>query len=129
MQIGIWGDIVFEVNAEKVRTPDGMMQQTTARWAVHEPINASTKAEFLGAGQGMIEFTLRLAASLGIDVREEKEKLERLELEGFHAPLMIAMQPVSEKDWYIASAETTYTWIGANGEYEMVSILVQMREY
>ena len=129
MEIGSWGDIVFEVSSEAVRTFDALKQKSSGRWSVHEPISSNPKPEYLGAGQGRIEFTMHLAASLGINVREEKERIEQFVREGRNAPLMIALQPVTMGDWYAESAETTLQWVGNNGDLELINILIVMREY
>lgn len=129
MQIGSWGDITFEVSSESVRTFETLMQQTAGRWSVHQPINSRPRPQFLGQDQGQIEFAINLFTDLGIDVREEKERIERFVREGTIAPLMLGMRPVSEGDWYAESAETTAVWVDNRGNITYAKITMVMREY
>jgi hypothetical protein len=128
-QIGTLGDLVFEVSDETVRTFDEFVQTTASRWVVHEPINSNTRPEFLGPQQGSIEFTIRLAATLGVNPRDEKDKVEALVREGKHAPLMIAQRPISDGDWYIESCETTLIWVNRKGQVEYADMLLFVKEY
>lgn len=129
MNIGTFGDIVFEVSDETVRTFDKYVQTTAGRWEVHEPISSNPRPEFLGQAQGEVKFTIRLSASLGVNPRAEKERIEQIVREGKHAPLMIARRPVSDGDWYIESCETTYIWVNSKGEVEYADITLSVKEY
>jgi len=128
-QIGTIGDVVFEVSDETVRTFDEYVQTTAGRWHIHEPIHASPRPEFLGPAQGEIEFTVRLTDELGVDPREEKEKIEAIVREGSHAPFMLALKPVSDGDWYIESCETTYIWVDNKGKVSCSEMVITVKEY
>ena len=128
-QLGTLGDIVFEVSDKTVRTFDAYTQTTAGRWAVHEPISANPRPEFLGPQQGEIAFEIHLSASLGIDPLAEKEKIEAIVREGKHAPFMLGLKPVSDGDWYIESCETTFVWVNGKGEVEYANMTVTVKEY
>ena len=128
-QLGSLGDVVFEVSEETVRTFDEFVQTSAGRWVVHEPIKSQPKTEFLGPAQGQIEFTIRLSAALGVDPRDEKKRIEKMAREGKHAPLMIAMEPISNCHWYVERCETTYIWVNGQGQLEYADMHLTVREY
>jgi len=129
MQIGTLGDIVFEVSDQTVRTFDELVQRTAGRWEVHQPIGAPVKPEFLGQEQGIIEFDIHLNAQLGINPREEKEKIEAMVSDGSHAPLMLGNRPITNHDWYIEQCETTLNHVDAMGLIHVAQIHLTIREY
>ena len=126
--IGTFGDIIFEVNEQTLRTFDGFVKKSIGRWEVHNLLNANPRSEFLGRGQGEVEFTMNLSSEYG-DVREEIEKIEDMAETGKHAPIIIGQRPVSNGDWYVENSETTWTWVNGRGELTMAEIILTVREY
>ena len=129
MQIGTFGDIVFEVGDAAVRTFENFHKTAGGRWAVHEPILARVRPEYLGPSQGEVDFQIRLSAALGVNPRAEIEKLETMAQDGTVAPIIIGGRPVSDGDWYIESCETTYIWVNGRGQTEFADVQLNVREY
>jgi phage protein U len=129
MQIGTIGDIVFEVSSERVHTFDGLIQRTGGRWEDHQPIGAPVRPEFLGPDQGVMEFNIKLHASLGVNPKTEKEKIEAMVISGHHAPFMLGNAPIGEGNWYIATCETTHEIIDNAGRLLKASLHITLREH
>jgi len=129
MQIGSFGDIIFEVSERSVRTFYDFLQRAGSRWSIHEPIASAPRPEYLGPVQGDLEFTMRLSSSLGLDPAAEKAKMETLAREGTHAPLLLGNRPVSEADWYIESCETTLLWVNGRGGIDLAEMKLLLKEY
>lgn len=80
MQIGTWGPVTFEVNAQRVRTWQEMRRAGEARWATHEVFMGKPVSEFQGPGLDTISLQVRIDAALGLvpenelrDLREQRD--------------------------------------------------------
>lgn len=63
MSLGSWGDLVFEVRAERIRTWHELRRQGEARWATHEVFAAKPVKEFLGPGLDSMTLMMHLTNS------------------------------------------------------------------
>jgi hypothetical protein len=129
MQIGSLGDIIFEVSRLKVNTFNGLIKTAGGRWEVHQPIKSPVKPEFLGTAQGHIELSIQFNVQLGIEPREEIEKIEAMAENGLHAPFMLGNAPLSNNDWYIDQCETTFTHVGREGQIDVAEMQLSIMEY
>ncbi len=128
MNLGSWGDFVFEVRGDKVRTYDEYMRTTTGRWGLHEVTNGKPRPQFGGPGQDEISLVIRLHRSLGANPGEEAERLRRAVDEGAHAPFIRNGRPESQGDWYIESIEEADHAVSPRGvEYSELAVI--MKEY
>ncbi len=68
MSVGHWGDLPFEVRADKVQTFLNAKRESEARWAKLDVYNAKPVRQFIGPDLERITLTITLDASLGVDV-------------------------------------------------------------
>ena len=69
--IGSFGDVIFEVYPEKVRTFRDFQIQRSAKYAEHAIHGHKGLLEFTGLSAATASFRIRLDASLGINPKEE----------------------------------------------------------
>lgn len=129
MVIGTLGDIVFEVSGETVRTFVEMVHTAAGRWAIHEVMNGKPRAEFLGPGQNEVSLTIRLSSTLGINPREEYEKIGTMVFQGKHAPFMLGTKPIGNGEWYIELNKTTFISVSARGDVNFIEMVATLKEY
>ena len=129
VQIGTFGDLIFEVSNNTVRTFSNLNKRKSGRWEVHLPINAPPKPQFLGPNQGLIELDIHLNVQLGINPREEEQKIDNMVDNGLHAPLMLGGIPIGDGNWYIAQAEATYKHVDAHGLIHAMDVQLAIGEY
>jgi len=103
MLIGSWGPLIFHVSGIGAMTFSELVQDTSGRWVVHEPINTAPISEFLGPGQDSAEIKIILARMLGIDPRATYELLRQLVRKGKNYPLILGGAPLSGNMWYLDS--------------------------
>lgn len=73
--IGSFGEVVFEVSADKVLTPTEISRTTASRWTNHEVLGKKPVSEFVGPGLDTVSLTLILNAYLGVNVKQTMDKL------------------------------------------------------
>ena len=129
MQIGVLGDIVFEVSSYRVHTFDGLIQRVGGRWEEHYPIASPVRPEFLGPDQEVMELNIHLNTTLGIDPKTQKEKLEAMVKSGENAPFMLGNAPIGDGNWLIYQCETTYETVDGEGNLLKASLHLTLREH
>lgn len=128
MNLGSWGDFVFEVRGEKVRTYDEYTRTTEPRWGIHEVMGRKPRAQFGGAGLDGISLVIRLASSLGVNPQQEAARMRKAADDGRRAPFIRHGKPESQGDWYIESVEETDIRVGRSG-VDYAELAVVWREY
>lgn len=89
MSIGYFGEVVFEVNSDKILTTEKFSWNKKSRWAEHETINVKNRSEFLGAGKKNMSISIKLSAFQGVNPQKELDKIEEIEANGLVEPLSI----------------------------------------
>lgn len=129
MQIGAFGDIVFEVSDEVIRTFREMQHDKSGRWAVHEVMGSKPVSEFIGPGLDEINFPIQLnALFLGRrTVEEELERIGKLVDEGVVSTLVIADVIVGK--FYLDSVGAATKYFGGRGEKLITETTLHLKEY
>jgi len=130
MELSSWGDIVFEVSQQRIRTIDEFERSGSARWAIQEPLGSKPLPQFIGDGQDTIRFALRLYAMLGIDPAEEMKRLWDKKSKGVVARLMWFGYPFGSKaaKWYIQTIEEEIRHISRE-KFLGIEATITMGEY
>lgn len=129
MLVASYGSVVFTTNLFQVKTLSEVVRKGSGRWAVHEIIGNTCKAEFLGPGQGELSFKIVLLAELGVSPRIWAGVLREMMENGTVAPFIIAGQPVGDGWWYIETLEEGDTVVNSRGQMQKLVLSVVMREY
>lgn len=113
MEIGSYGNTVFEVSADRVRTFGVLERSGSGRYAEHAVQEKKPVLQFLGPGLESVTLDVRLSASLGVNPLAEIETLRAVRDGGESANLMIGGKVLGR----FVLAELTETWgtVSADG--------------
>jgi phage protein U len=127
--IGTFGDVVFTASSDKVNTFDNLQRSTAARWAIHEPHLGYPVPEYLGPGQDSITFTMRFDVTLGVNPREEMDRLLTYARIGYASELTIGGKGLGVGQWYVESVGQTWTVVDNRGNLLAGTVDVTLKEY
>ncbi|MCL6479550.1 MAG: phage tail protein [Peptococcaceae bacterium] len=111
--IGSFGDIVFEVSSEKIRTIDDFSRSASGRWAKHEIMGQKPKSEFLGPDLDVISFKMRFDVQFGVNPKAEMDKLLIMCRNGQAETLIVGGNALGVDKWVIKSV--TQNWLRFDG--------------
>ena len=127
--IGTWGDVVFTVSAEYVKTFDAFNRSESARWSKHDIHGQKSKSEFTGIDAGKLSFTMHFSAFHGVNPREELNKFIKYVRSGEAQTLIIGNKRVGVNKWYIPSTSETWNYVDNHGNVLTADLNVSMEEY
>jgi phage protein U len=130
MLIGSWGPLIFQVSGIGALTFSEITQDSSGRWAIHEPINTAPVTEFLGPGQDEADIKMVLTRMLGIDPAIHMELLRQLVRKGKNFPLILRGMPLSGNMWYVDKISGVSSYFAAGtGDILWTAVSCQFREY
>lgn len=127
--IGIWGDLVFEVSSELVRTYDDYQRESKLRLAKHELIGRTTVIEHLGRDAETISFSMTFNRRLGVNPSEEVSKLRAMCLNAEAHQLILGNCVVGDNLWLIETVGEEVEAVDSFGKVITSSAKVSMVEY
>jgi phage protein U len=127
--IGSFGDIIFEVSSEKVRTIDDFSRSEAGRWAAHEIIGQKPKSEFLGPGLGAIAFKMRFDIRFGVNPKTEMDKLLIMCRSGIAETLIVGGTALGVDKWVIKSVTQNWQHFDNAGRCIVGGTDVALEEY
>ncbi|ARD47568.1 phage tail protein [Sporosarcina sp. P33] len=127
--LGTWGDLVFVVSADEIKTFASFSRTETARWAKHEVHLQKPKAEFMGPDLGTLSFTMSFDAFFGLNPREEMNKFIKYVRNGVAHTLIIGGKRVGVHKWYMPDNKQDWSFLDNRGNVLKSSITVTMEEY
>lgn len=89
MQVGSFGQTIFEVSADRVLTPSSFSREVKARYEEHKVLGAAPRLEFLAQELPTMELSVRFHAAFGVNPLAECKKLEAACLAGKVEKLII----------------------------------------
>ena len=127
--IGVWGDVVFSVSLEEVKTFDNYKRSESARWSKHDIHTQKQKAEFVGIDAGNLSFTMHFSAVHGVNPVKELDKFFRYVRSGEAHTLVIGSKRVGVSKWYIPKIDESWNYIDNRGNVLTADINITMEEY
>jgi len=125
-QTGSFGDIVFEVSAESVKTWDSVKRRHMASFAAHDVAEGRQRLEFTGIELGSIDLQVRLDARY-VSPRHEIEALANTMGSGEPQVLVLGGKPYGE---YVLEGMTeTWTHTDGQGRVMIARLTLKFREY
>lgn len=73
--IGSWGDIIFSVKKEEIKTFEGMKWSVGAKYSTHTRHLKAPLLEFTGVDVESISFSMFFSTHLGVTPKRELDKL------------------------------------------------------
>lgn len=127
--IGSLGDITFEVSSSKVRTFDKYERKTSARFTEHELVGVKPILEFVGPGTEEISFVMRFTIQLGVNPREEADRIRALCDKGEAMHFILSNTVVGANQWVITEAGESVETIDNSGRIIVSELQVTLKEY
>lgn len=127
--IGSFGDVIFEVSANKIRTFDRFSRSSSGRWAEHEIIEGKPPLEFKGPGLDTINFTMRFDANFGVNPRGEMDKLLIMSRDGQAETLIIGGKALGVDKWVITDVRQNWQTVDNKGNVIVSTVDVALKEY
>lgn len=127
--IGVWGDVVFTVSLETVKTFDNLKRTESARWAKHDIHGQKQKSEIIGLEAGSISFTMKFSAFHGVNPRVEMNKFLWQVRRGEAHTLIVGTNRIGVNKWYIPTVDETWNYVDNRGNILTADLNVKMEEY
>lgn len=125
--IGSYGDVVFNVSAEQVKTFGDFSRETRIKFAKHEIYNGKPVLQHTGAENCTVSMSIQLKASLGVNPKQEIDKLKQLADAGEEKPLVIGEEILGK--YVLESISEKREHIDNRGNIINASVTIKLTEY
>lgn len=129
MQVGVLGDIVFQVSSNVVQTLDNLQWSGSARYGEHERHLTNALTEFTGIDPDTMSFDMELSAYLGVDPMAELVKIWTYERSGKPLSLVVGERAYGKYKWTIKSHKIKMRTYDKRGNVTGASVSVELLEY
>ena len=127
--IGSFGEVVFEVSSERVRTFRDFQIQHSAKYTEHAIHGRKGLLEFTGLSASTASLSIRLDAGLGINPKEELNTLHEILTKHEALPFILDGEPQGEGLWVLESIGENYEIIDNHGTAIAVEVSIKLKEY
>ena len=103
--IGSFGDVVFEVSTDIVRTFRDMQVQRSAKFSEHAIHGGKALLEFTGLSPASMSLSIRLDAGLGVNPKEELDTLRNILNNHEAVPFFLDGEPQGDNLWVLESLD------------------------
>ena len=127
--IGSYGDVVFEVSSESVKTFQDLQFQHKVRYAQHDIHGGVGLLELTGRDPSTGSLNMRLDSALNVDPMAELATLYVMMRDGVVSDLIFDGQPQGEGQWIIESFNEDWKVVNNSGKLIVAEASVQFKEY
>ena len=127
MEIGTFGEIVFETSRTRIRTFDEFKRTSKARFAVHAVTGRKPVSEFLGPELDEVSFQMLFSSSLGVSPTDEIDSLRKV-LNAGEASILVVGGYILGK-FTLLSLEEDWKNLDGRGRLLVASVSVSLKEY
>jgi phage protein U len=128
--VGILGNIVFSASAKQVRTFTAMQWNSSARYATHNRHLKSPIVERVGRDTDSVTFSMTLSALLGVNPRNDLDRLHEMNINGELVTLMIGVHVYGTVNgWVVQRLQREFERYGKNGVLLCAKVSVTLLEY
>ena len=127
--IGSFGDVIFEVYPEKVRTFRDFQIQRSAKYAEHAIHGHKGLLEFTGLSAATASFRIRLDAGLGINPKEELIALRGILTKHEVVLFILDGEPQGDGFWVLESLDENVEIVDNMGDLIAVEVSLRIKEY
>ena len=125
--IGTFGQIVFQTSSSKVLAFDEFTRKGAANFAEHPVLDDKPVLQHVGAGLDDISFTIRLDVGLGINPKDEIEKLRDVKNAGDHKNLIIGETVLGA--FVVTEIEEFWNRVDNLGNLLLAVLTLNLKEY
>lgn len=127
--IGSYGDIVFEVSSERVKTFRDFQIQRSAKYSEHAIHGRKALLEFTGLSPASLSINIRLDAGLGLNPKEELNMLYEVLNNHITMPFILDGEPQGDNLWVLESIDEKREIIDTHGTLIAAEITLKLKEY
>ena len=127
--IGSYGDIVFEVSSERVKTFRDFQIQRSAKYSEHAIHGRKALLEFTGLSPASLSINIRLDAGLGLNPQEELNMLYEVLNNHITMPFILDGEPQGDNLWVLESIDEKREIIDNHGTLIAAEITLKLKEY
>ena len=127
--IGSYGDIVFEVSSERVKTFRDFQIQRSAKYSEHAIHGRKALLEFTGLSPSSLSINIRLDAGLGLNPKEELDMLHEVLNNHIAMPFILDGEPQGDHLWVLESIDEKHEIIDNHGTLIAAEISLKLKEY
>lgn len=129
MQVGVLGDIIFQVSSNVIKTFDNLQWSGSARYSEHNRHMTNALTEFTGIDPDTISFDIELSVYLGVEPMNELVKIWTYERSGKPLSLVIGEKAYGKYKWTIKSHKIKMKNYDKRGNVTGASVSVDLLEY
>ncbi len=129
MNVGSFGELIFQVSAQKILTFDSLTVQTEARWTEHERHLQNPLPEYQGVQNDKITLPVYLSAFAGTNPAEEIGKIQSMIKTGTPHYLVIGTAAYGNVRWVIQKAKIDMQRYDNDGNLLEASVSMTLFEY
>lgn len=128
--IGTLGtDIVFSVSRKQVKTFDGLMWESSVKYAEHDRHLRDTLLEYVGLEADTISFSVLFSVFLGVDPMKEIVKLLNAERQGRVMRLVIGSKAYGINKWVITKTSKNLQRFDNRGNLLAARVDITLKAY
>lgn len=128
-KIGSFGDLVFSVSENTVRTFNDFNWKVSASYATHDRHVQRDVLEFLGPEPEEITFKMAFSVFHGVNPIDEVERLNQMCREGIAARLIIGTKKYGSYKWVVTSVSSEMKRFDNKGNCWGAAASVTLKEY
>lgn len=129
MAIGYFGEIIFEVSANKILTFSNFTISESVELEEHKRIGQKPRIEFLNDGLADVSFTMELNINLGVNPKVILKQLDEYKSNGLAQILVLGGEVIGKDRFIISSLSKEYSTIYNNGVLASCKVDIKLKEY
>lgn len=126
MTVGCFGDVLFSVSEDVVKTISNFEWQVKAKYGVHDIHLGESLVEFTGVDAAPLKFTITLSEDLGVDPMTEIGALLKYVRNGRQAGLVLGGHAYGTGKWIMTEVVVKGTHGGGAGKLRTATVSVSM---
>lgn len=128
-KVGSFGDLVFSVSANTVRTFDSMSWDFSAKYTTHDRHIKADLLEYMGPEVDGISFSMFFSVFLGVNPMKEINKLRAMVREGRAERLVIGGKVYGSYKWVMQKGSVDLKRFDGKGNLWAAKVKVTLKEY
>lgn len=127
--IGTWGDLVFSVSRNKIKTFDGLKWDVSAKYATHDRHLKDPLLEYIGTDVETITLPMTFSVFLGVNPMKEITALTKAVRAGTVARLVIGPKAYGKNKWVATKISNQLDRYDNRGNLLVAKVNVTMQSY
>ena len=127
--VGSLGEIVFDVSESQILTFDGLSFQHSAKYTEHAIHGRKGLLEFTGFSATTMSMTISLNSSLGINPKDEFERLKEIFYNHEAVLFILNGEPQGDNLWVIENMTEKREDISRIGIANFIEVSLSLKEY